>query len=91
VLCGHVGGDGVGYLASPNSFGQQVHQLLFNAQFLPLGGQGWLRLLTFLPDGQTVHVRTFSPYFALDGDPATVEWRTGPEDDFTFKLSPAAL
>lgn len=88
VLCGHVGGDMVDYLVSKNDAGQDVHQMVFNAQFLPQGGQGWLRLLEFLPDGKTVHVRTFSPYFALDGDPATAEWRSGAADDFSFELTP---
>jgi hypothetical protein len=90
VLCGHVGGDMVGHLVSKNDAGQDVHQIVFNAQFLPQGGQGWLRLLEFLPDGKTVHVRTYSPYFALDGDPATAEWRSGPQDDFSFELTPVA-
>jgi hypothetical protein len=75
-------------LKSRNDDGQDVHQIVFNAQFLPRGGQGWLRLLEFLPDGKTVHVRTFSPFFALDHDPTTAEWRAGPDDDFTFELSP---
>jgi len=88
VFCGHVGGDQVGYLKSENIYGEDVHQLLFNAQFLPQGGQGWLRLLEFLPDGQTVHVRTYSPYFAGDGNATTDPWRIGPDDDFSFKLSP---
>lgn len=90
VVCGHVAGDMVDYLASANDCGQDVHQMVFNAQFLPQGGQGWLRLLEFEPDGTTVHVRTYSPYFALDGDPATGAWRTGPEDEFTFQLTPVS-
>lgn len=89
VVCGHVAGDMVDYLRSENDFGQGVHQMVFNAQFLPQGGQGWLRLLEFKPDGATVQVRTYSPYFALDGDPATSPWRTGPQDEFTFELTPA--
>ena len=87
VLCGHVGGDMVGYLASENDFGEDVHQMLFNAQFLPFGGEGWLRILEFMPDGETVHVRTFSPLFALDGNATTPSWRTGTDDDFTFRIS----
>jgi len=90
VFSGHIGGDMTAYLASRGNHGDTVHQLLFNAQFLPLGGEGWIRLLKFLPDGTTVHVRTFSPYFAADGNPGTPHWRTGPEDDFTSHLSPLA-
>lgn len=88
VFCGHVGGDMVGYLASENDHGDTVHQLLFNAQFLPLGGEGWIRLLEFTPDGETVRVRTYSPYFAQDNDPETAPWRTAPDDDFSIQLSP---
>ncbi|MBN2081342.1 metallophosphoesterase [bacterium] len=87
VLSGHVGGDMVGYLASASDYGRSVHQLLFNSQFLPLGGEGWIRLLEFAADGKTVRVHTFSPYFYQDGDPATAAWRTGPDDEFSFELS----
>jgi len=87
VLSGHVGGDMVGYLASESDYGHSVHQLLFNAQFLPLGGEGWIRLLEFDADGKTVRVHTFSPYFYQDGDPATAAWRTGEDDEFSFELS----
>jgi len=89
VLCGHVGGDMVGYLASTTAKGNTCHQILFNAQFLPEGGQGWLRLLEFLPDGTTVRVRTYSPYFDHDGKADTPAWRTGEEDQFEFTLPPA--
>jgi len=86
VFCGHVGGDMEDYLVSKNDFGENVHQIVFNAQFLPQAGQGWIRLLEFLPDGKTVHVRTYSPYLDEDGDPATAGWRTGAVDDFSFEL-----
>jgi hypothetical protein len=87
VICGHVGGDMVAYLESENIYGESVHQMLFNAQFLAKGGLGWLRLLEFMPDGQTVHVRTYSPYFAADGDPLTAPWRKSSDDDFSFTIS----
>ena len=76
-----------GYLVSENDSGETVHQMVFNAQFLPLGGQGWIRLLQFLPDGQTVHVSTFSPFLLEDGDPQTSPWRSSADDDFYFTLS----
>jgi hypothetical protein len=91
VLCGHMGGDGVAYLASTGEAGQTVHQMMFNAQFLKRGGNGWLRLLHFRPTGpggQRVDVYTYSPVFALDGDPATSPWRTGAEDEFSFTIQP---
>jgi len=88
VLSGHIGGDMVGYLASVGKHGQTVHQMLFNAQFLPRGGDGWIRLLEFQPDGRTVQVRTFSPVFARDGIELTNPWRTNEDDEFVIELSP---
>jgi len=60
VFCGHI--CGTGYLASEADHGNIVHQILADYQDIPHGGDGYLRLLEFLPDGQTVHVRTYSPY-----------------------------
>ena len=64
-------GDGTGYLASVNDTGTTTHQILSNYQMRQLGGEGYLRLLEFLPDGRTVRVRTYSPVyekFLLDPD-----------------------
>lgn len=35
--------------------------MLANYQMLPEGGQGWLRLIELLPDGETIQVKTYSP------------------------------
>ena len=75
---GHVLGDGTGYLVSTGEQGNAVHQMLFNRQFRPNGGNGWLRLLEFMSDGKTVQVRTYSPF--LD------QWETDPANQFTFQL-----
>ena len=91
ALCGHVGGDCTAYLASTGAAGQEVHQILFNAQWEPRGGDGWLRLLHFRPageGGQQVDVYTYSPVFALDGIPETSPWRTGPQDEYSFTIAP---
>jgi hypothetical protein len=61
VLSGHVLGRGTGYLASKGEVGNTVHQMLSNYQMLAGGGQGYMRLLEFLPDGDTVQVKTYSP------------------------------
>ncbi|MBN2580618.1 MAG: metallophosphoesterase [Pirellulales bacterium] len=79
VFCGHVLNDGTGYLASTAEQGNVVHQILANYQFLTSGGNGYMRLLEFLPDGQTVHVRTYSPY--LDSS-----WTT-PDQDFVLTMT----
>ena len=84
IFCGHIiWGDGVGYLASKGDCGNVVHQILANYQhpLNPSGGNGYLRLLEFLPDGKTVHVHTYSPY--LDSSLTT------PEQDFVITMTRA--
>ena len=62
---GHLGGDGTGYRVDANNAGVDVHQMFFNTQFETNGGNGWLRVVEFMKDGQTVKVRTYSPHFGL--------------------------
>jgi len=45
------------------------------------GGQAYMRLLEFLPDGKTVQVRTYSP--------ATRKTKNSKLEEFTFTLKPA--
>jgi 3',5'-cyclic AMP phosphodiesterase CpdA len=63
VLNGHVLGDGTGYLASKTDTGITCQQMLSNYQFRDLGGEGYMRLLEFKPDGMTVQVSTYSPLY----------------------------
>jgi 3',5'-cyclic AMP phosphodiesterase CpdA len=63
TLNGHVLGSGVGYLASVTDAGNTCHQMLSNYQMREQGGEGYLRLLEFMPDGVTVKVFTYSPLF----------------------------
>ncbi len=74
---GHVLNDGVGFLVSENDFGREVNQMLFNTQMEANGGNGWLRLLEFHPDG-TVQVKTYSPWLN--------QWKTDSANQFTFKV-----
>jgi hypothetical protein len=60
---GHVLNSGLGFLASKNDRGNVVHQMLVNYQMRQLGGEGYLRILEFLPDGKTVHVKSYSPLY----------------------------
>ena len=41
--------------------------MMFNIQYLGggNGGDGWLRLLEFLPDGKTIKASTYSPLFGI--------------------------
>ncbi len=59
VLCGHVCTSA--HLVSTGVHGNPVHQVLVDYQDEPNGGDGWLRLLQFHPDGRTVQVRDYSP------------------------------
>lgn len=42
--------------------GNLVNSMFSNYQELAHGGDGWLRLLTFHPDANTISVKTYSPY-----------------------------
>jgi hypothetical protein len=65
-----------------------MHQLLFNAQWAPQGGDGWLRLLEFQPDGKTIEVKTYSPHLDRKNAEAPNPWRRTPDCEFTLNLSP---
>ena len=61
--------------------------MMFNAQtadgqWFGNGGDGWLRILEFKPDGKTIGVRTFSPLFALSPLTEKLAWRTASYDQF---------
>jgi hypothetical protein len=81
VFSGHVLGTGVGRLASKGVHGNIVHQIVANYQMRANGGEGYLRLLEFLPGGKTVQVKTYSPF--LD------RYITTPEQQFVLDLPPA--
>jgi Lamin Tail Domain/Calcineurin-like phosphoesterase len=76
---GHIGGDQVGYRVDQNNAGVDVHQMLLNAQFETNAGNGWLRVVEFLEDGETVRVRTYSPHFDL--------YRTNAANQFNITLT----
>jgi hypothetical protein len=70
VLSGHVFNHGRGLLSSKNDRGQTTHQMVVDYQNRPLGGESYLRLVEFLPDGKTVRAKTYSPLYDkyLDDD-----------------------
>jgi len=61
---GHVIGDGLSRLTTATPGGRDVHQILVNYQMRPNGGDGWLRLLEFKADGQTLAIYDYSPVLA---------------------------
>ncbi|SEO73463.1 Calcineurin-like phosphoesterase [Halogranum amylolyticum] len=88
VLCGNFHeargtDDGEWAQISQNDAGLDVYELLACYQDYPKGGEGWLRLLRFVPDGGSggrdrIEVRTYSP--ALD------EFQTDGRSQFQFDL-----
>ena len=97
VLCGHVGrGTGeyennVAYRVDKNSAGKDVSQMTFNVQYVGggpegNGGDGWLRILEFMPDGKTIKVRTYSPLFGISKLTRHLAHRTAPYDQFDIIL-----
>ncbi|WP_293934667.1 metallophosphoesterase [Sphingobacterium sp. UBA6645] len=97
VFSGHIGSPNdvkkhLGFRIDKNAAGKNVSQMTFNAQALGggtygSGGDGWIRILEFLPDGKTVRVRTFSPFFALSSNTQNMAWRTEDYDEFTMTLN----
>lgn len=96
VVCGHVCSiapynEQVSFRSAKNADGKTVAQMMFNAQtadgeWAGNGGDGWLRILEFEPDGHTIGVRTFSPLFAVSKITCDKAWRTASYDQFTIDL-----
>ena len=92
VVCGHEGKpgdfeDAVAYRVDKNAAGRNVHQMMFNVQILGggwegNGGDGWLRILEFMPDGKTIKVKTYSPLFGISPTTKQFAHRTGKCDQF---------
>lgn len=96
VFSGHIGAVNnfrghVGYKVDKNNADKKVNQITFNAQAMGggwhgNGGNGWLRILEFMPDKKTVKVRTFSPLFAISPQTQDKAWSKEAFNDFSFEL-----
>lgn len=96
VVCGHVCRPdqweyAAGFSMAKNSSGKNVAQMVFNTQaigggFSGNGGDGWLRLLEFMPDGKTIKATTFSALFARSPSTRHLAWRDDERNCFTFVL-----
>ena len=95
LICGHYAeanesfADNVGFRTDKNKAGNDVFQMMFNTQALGRGlsgngGDGWLRVLEFMPDGKTVHVITYSPLFAFSPRTKHLAVDTAPYNSFSF-------
>ena len=62
VLCGHwANAGGEWHQVSANKAGQPVVEILADYQTRENGGNGWLRLITFVPQSNQIQFRTYSP------------------------------
>lgn len=96
AICGHTGHpgdfeDSVAYRVDDNADGKKLHQMMFNVQVLGggwegNGGDGWLRILEFKPDGKTISVSTYSPLFGISDATKHLAHRTGKCDHFDILL-----
>lgn len=59
VLCGHA--SYTAHTTSAGEAGNTVHEVVVDYQRDVNGGNGWMRVLQFLPDGKTVRTRDYSP------------------------------
>ncbi|MCS3795177.1 metallophosphoesterase [Niastella sp. OAS944] len=95
VFSGHIGNsdehrDQVGYRLDTNVAKKEIHQVVFNAQregggWHGNGGDGWLRILEFLPDKRTIKVYTFSPFFYISPATRHLAWRRESYDQFELR------
>ena len=96
VICGHECEiapfkDNVAFRVDKNAAGKEIPQMMFNAQTADgfwhgNGGDGWLRIMEFMPDGQTIKIKTFSPLFAISPTTADKSWRTESYDQFDITI-----
>lgn len=96
VICGHeceIAGykDNVSFRTDKNAAGKNIPQMMFNAQTADgqwhgNGGDGWLRIMEFMPDGKTIKIKTFSPLFALSPLTSDKAWRTESFDQFDITI-----
>lgn len=97
VFAGHIADTpefkgGVSFRSDLNAGKRFVHQMVFNTQRLGggwhgNGGDGWIRILEFLPDGKTVKVKTFSPLFAISPTTQQYAWSREAYNEFSFELT----
>ena len=96
LICGHycLADDfkhNVGLRVDKNSAGKNLYQMMFNAQtagggWNGNGGDGWLRILEFMPDGKTIKVKTYSPFFGISPTTEKYAWRKEPFDEFDILI-----
>lgn len=61
VLCGHIGSVEEYHQVSRNDAGANVLEMLADYQDRQNGGDGWLRIIRFVPADSEIQIRTYSP------------------------------
>jgi hypothetical protein len=88
VLCGHIL---VGRRTDTGDNGNTVYSLLADYQKLDNGGNGWLRIIKFIPAKNTIEVRTYSPmkgrFFSAGDDKYSTESMN--KFDLRYDMSPS--
>ncbi|MCM4166289.1 hypothetical protein KCTC52924_03217 [Arenibacter antarcticus] len=96
VISGHIGAPNdfkahTAHKIDRNAGGKKINQITFNAQAMGggwhgNGGEGWLRIMEFLPDGKTVIMRTFSPHFAISPSTQKMSYNKDAFNNFQIEL-----
>jgi len=73
---GHICNSGTGRLVGVGDYGNQVFQMLANYQMDMFGGAGFLRIVQFFPDQDTMSVKTYSPFLDC--------WLTDTNNQFAY-------
>jgi len=69
VLSGHEHDqDGTATRVDLNLAGKPVYQIMTDYQSEPNGGNGWLRILRFVPEEQKIYLKTYSPHLNSSKD-----------------------
>ncbi len=76
VVCGHIAFER--FQTSLNDLGQPVLEMLTDYQLRPLGGNGLLRILRFIPDANTIHASTYSTWYQT--------YETDADSEFTISF-----
>ena len=93
AICGHTCTESVmaAFRKEKKDDGKTLPIMMFNPQFISgalggNGGNGWLRILEFKPDGKTISVRTYSPVFAFSQKTEHLSWEKSPEHQFDIVI-----
>ena len=83
MMGGHTAGEGQRTDTGTN--GNIIYSLLADYQTRPNGGNGWLRILEFVPADNEINVKTYSPYLSSNETDADSEFTLTYEMSSSFE------